>query len=379
MTATSTDDTERDVEGVCEDGRCIDSRIQATELSYCVRCDSTYCSHCWALQGPHRPKKRGPEGLPHEKVDLGVIRRLKGILNPSTDPLVVQKSHQEDEWTKWFGVTRDKEDQVLFDDYGRYLTLVSDIARSTSMKTRYPQLVSFVGVTNAGKSTLIKMLVHGGHGYKNDSASDFRPPSLVALSTIASPPQATSTFTLIPQLTQTRCPSCTPIAKASKGANDLLWARSLSLALKKAKVPQQELGSIRGGSGGQTQKSIVDEMLNGSHPGIESAQWDSSHATQSLLSSVSNAFDRIEGVARFRQLADHWRGLGREINSVNDLILCYYASFKVVRIPAAPQYMLISQQVDKLHAAIHANCRASHEAKRRARLLLDADELNLYI
>ncbi|KAL1581705.1 hypothetical protein WHR41_09483, partial [Cladosporium halotolerans] len=162
MTATSSDDTERDVEGVCEDGRCIDSRIQATELSYCVRCDSTYCSHCWALQGPHRPKKRGPEGLPHEKVDLGVIRRLKGILNPSTDPLVIQKSHQEDEWTKWFGVTRDKEDQVLLDDYGRYLTLVSDIARSTSMKTRYPQLVSFVGVTNAGKSTLIKMLVHRG-------------------------------------------------------------------------------------------------------------------------------------------------------------------------------------------------------------------------
>ena len=128
-----------------------------------------FTSHCWALQGPHRPKKRGPEGLPHEKVDLGVIRRLKGILNPSTDPLVVQKSHQEDEWTKWFGVTREKEDQVLFDDYGRYLTLVSDIARSTSMKTRYPQLVSFVGVTNAGKSTLIKMLVHRGHGYKNDS------------------------------------------------------------------------------------------------------------------------------------------------------------------------------------------------------------------
>lgn len=45
MTATSTDDTERDVEGVCEDGRCIDSRIQATELSYCVRCDSTYCRY----------------------------------------------------------------------------------------------------------------------------------------------------------------------------------------------------------------------------------------------------------------------------------------------------------------------------------------------
>lgn len=45
MTTTSTNDAEKDVEGVCEDGRCIDSGIQATELSYCVRCDSTYCRY----------------------------------------------------------------------------------------------------------------------------------------------------------------------------------------------------------------------------------------------------------------------------------------------------------------------------------------------
>ncbi|KHN93670.1 uncharacterized protein MAM_08472 [Metarhizium album ARSEF 1941] len=45
MTATSTDDAEKDIEEVCEDGRCIDGGIQATELSYCVRCDSTYCRY----------------------------------------------------------------------------------------------------------------------------------------------------------------------------------------------------------------------------------------------------------------------------------------------------------------------------------------------
>ena len=45
MTATSTNDAGNDVEEVCEDGRCLDGGIQTTELSYCVRCDSTYCRY----------------------------------------------------------------------------------------------------------------------------------------------------------------------------------------------------------------------------------------------------------------------------------------------------------------------------------------------
>lgn len=349
---------------------------------------------------------------------------------------------------------------MLFDDYGRYLTLVSDIARSTSMKTRYPQLVSFVGVTNAGKSTLIKMLVHRGHGYKNDSGiksdksdkndkseksektlgSSIGFPSPVVGSAVndslatsgdvhlyADPATHTDPLPTLyadcegfeggersPLGSQSQLGSQESQSAATRAwvntrrirwadteehrrreyAVTVLYPRLLysfsdcvAFVLRNPKTfGSAALTKLLDWGAAALEKSINQPtlphcivVLNGSHPGIESAQWDSSHATKSLLSSVSNAFDRIEGVARFRQLADHWRGLGREINSVNDLILCYYASFKVVRIPAAPQYMLISQQVDKLHAAIHANCRASHEAKRRARLLLDTDELNLYI
>ncbi|GAB7336946.1 hypothetical protein MBLNU13_g02311t1 [Cladosporium sp. NU13] len=51
----------------------------------------------------------------------------------------------------------------------------------------------------------------------------------------------------------------------------------------------------------------------------------------------------------------------------------------VVRIPAAPQYTLISQQIEKLYATIRTDCEVSHEAKRRARLLTNSDELNLYL
>lgn len=82
---------------------------------------------------------------------------------------------------------------------------------------------------------------------------------------------------------------------------------------------------------------------------------------------------------QFRELANHWRGLGRRIDGIEDLIRCYYSSFKVVRIPAGPHYMMIDQQIGRLHATIRADCEASHESKRRARLLTDASELQAYL
>lgn len=51
------------------------------------------------------------------------------------------------------------------EDYGRYATLMGSIQPLDVNKDRYPQLVSFIGVTNAGKSTIIKMLVnHASEG-----------------------------------------------------------------------------------------------------------------------------------------------------------------------------------------------------------------------
>jgi len=66
--------------------------------------------------------------------------------------------HHDDRDTTWFGIAKDLSDQPKFQDYGRYATI---IANSTTghHKVRYPQLVSFIGQTGAGKSTLVKMLI----------------------------------------------------------------------------------------------------------------------------------------------------------------------------------------------------------------------------
>lgn len=120
-------------------------------------------------------------------------------------------------------------------------------------------------------------------------------------------------------------------------------------------------------------------VLNGSDAGIDQRQWDSAHATESLLSTVGNALDQIEGVPQSRASAEYWQRLGKRIDTIEDLILCYYATFKVVRVPTGPQYTLIDEQIGKLHVAIRAACESSHQAKRRARLLIGAEELGDYL
>jgi energy-coupling factor transporter ATP-binding protein EcfA2 len=66
--------------------------------------------------------------------------------------------HLDDEDTTWFGIARDANDLPIFQDYGRYATIIAN-SSTGEYKVRYPQLVSFIGQTGAGKSTIVKMLI----------------------------------------------------------------------------------------------------------------------------------------------------------------------------------------------------------------------------
>ena len=89
-------------------------------------------------------------------------------------------------------------------------------------------------------------------------------------------------------------------------------------------------------------------LLNDTEAGVDAKDWETAHATKGLLSSVSGALDYVEGVPRFRELAQYWRNLGKQINTVEDLILRYYSSFKVVRMPRKPHYMLMDSQIRRI-------------------------------
>lgn len=87
----------------------------------------------------------------------------------------------------------------------------------------------------------------------------------------------------------------------------------------------------------------------------------------------------LEKVPEFRKLAQTWRDRRRKIDKVLDLILCYYSSFSVVRIPVKGRYGLMDKQVTKLHERIVQQCKDSYDTKRRVGMLSNAEELDVYV
>ena len=116
--------------------------------------------------------------------------------------------------------------------------------------------------------------------------------------------------------------------------------------------------------------------LNATDPGVDQREWDVEWATQNLMTSVAGAIARD---AKYREYADYWTSRGKAIHTMKDLLECYYSSVRVVRIPMKGRYMLIDEQVAKLHQEITKSCSISFYAKKRARMLSNTDELNVYL
>lgn len=138
--------------------RLPDCQTSQSPLYICSQCTCCYCDECWPKPAPHRPGKR--VAAKHEKVDLALYIRLRDTFNPPSDGKIQDKLHRDDEETTWFAVKRDSSSkpEILYDS-GRYASLVANGSTAGSHLVRFPALVSFIGQTGAGKSTLIKILI----------------------------------------------------------------------------------------------------------------------------------------------------------------------------------------------------------------------------
>lgn len=144
-TATE-EDNWRDLPTFCEECNT------GSNVSWCNRCDITLCDTCWDKQAAHKTK---PKRV-HQKTDLRIRDILHSILHP-----VEMKEQDDIHWrdynSKWFGVSSEGEVASL-STTNRYRELTMDADCEPSF-LRYPSLISFIGETGAGKSTLISALV----------------------------------------------------------------------------------------------------------------------------------------------------------------------------------------------------------------------------
>ncbi|KAI9741990.1 MAG: hypothetical protein M1834_000379 [Cirrosporium novae-zelandiae] len=110
-----------------------------------------------------RYAKNNTGNIPHERTDVEVAEKVRNILEPKRKTDEQARLHKDDEDATWFGVVRDDFNDPVFQDYGKYAALIAGNSLGNSQRC-FPGLVSFVGQTGSGKSTLIKLLIDLQYG-----------------------------------------------------------------------------------------------------------------------------------------------------------------------------------------------------------------------
>jgi ABC-type glutathione transport system ATPase component len=123
-------------------------KTKGNDVSWCSACRRFYCSPCWELQTAHED---GPD--PHEKTDPE-LQKLIRELTPRSAAATDGKCPQTN--SKWFGVRcgLKNDSETSLDSTNRYNEIAIGFGQG-----KYPSMVSFVGETGQGKSTLISALL----------------------------------------------------------------------------------------------------------------------------------------------------------------------------------------------------------------------------
>jgi hypothetical protein len=116
--------------------------------------------------------------------------------------------------------------------------------------------------------------------------------------------------------------------------------------------------------------------LNATEINISQELWDVETGTNNLLDSLA---DTVHTNTTFQRFSQFWKERSNPIATLKDLIMCYYSSVQVIRIPAAGRPKLMQEQCDKLYSGIVQGCSEARKLKQSLRLLLNASELQSYL
>jgi hypothetical protein len=118
---------------------------------------------------------------------------------------------------------------------------------------------------------------------------------------------------------------------------------------------------------------VLNKMTDGSHNALA----DVGEATQRLLSNFQQS-------NRFADLQRKWRSRGMEIKSAQELILCYYDSFRVISIPqytaSSPATVKkTSDQIKSLYDEIYKMSELIRKKRQFLNMELDIASFNAYL
>ncbi|EKJ74391.1 hypothetical protein FPSE_05462 [Fusarium pseudograminearum CS3096] len=397
----------------------------------CVQCDDFFCNDCWPKERPHRPGKVGIDGREHEKVDEDIVYRLQQIFGQPTAE-EQHRRHTNDINTTWFGVTKEYDQPYL-----HYSNRLVDILRESQVGAfaeRFPQLVSFVGQTGAGKSTVIKMLIDRLQAGLESSRNIPAPvPGLVGDNVPTTGDvhlyEDPGTYHAQSPFLYADCEGMTGGENAPRGLacreklesakrsgktvknllrKKITWADNPKMqsreyavtsmfprilytfsdvvvfVLREVRTFQTEvLTQLVNWAAMSIDKSINQPTLphviivaNDTDTSIDDQQWDPDIATEGLLNDYENS---VHQVPALKDILDSLAHVGKRVTTTRGLLEEYYSSVTVVRIPAKGRYMQIDEQIGKLYGIITDRCMRSRVRKKQVRMLLNAEILPQYV
>ncbi|KAH7173285.1 uncharacterized protein B0J16DRAFT_405679 [Fusarium flagelliforme] len=376
--------------------------------------------------------------------------------------------HVDDLWSTWFGVAHEQTGHFpQLSIYPRLQTLV-DVAADRPPR-QYPSLISFVGDTGSGKSTLIRAIIRmlaprahesfqvpvqgtAGDGFDSTSSDVhlFADPNtgatevprffvdcegfsgtdtpvarqLVMDAAKAPVSRAMQDGTLRPA----PAPAVDPLARHTSSASirvDLQWGKVLAPVEAPSALGRKRPGQVDPKSRNMVVKNVYPRLLyafsdvvcfvtNNSRasqnileqmfrwakdghertlnqrvrPGLIIVLNKMPMDSHNVLSSIKNAtrqlLESFQKSTRFQELQQKWRARGRNIQNAEELILCYYDSFRVISIPqhtpSSPAVVqVISDQVRNLYNETLAMSEDIRRKRKSLNLDLDVSSLNAYL
>ncbi|KAF2453568.1 hypothetical protein BDY21DRAFT_292842 [Lineolata rhizophorae] len=384
------------------------------------------CDNCWGKQVVHRKPPTGQ--LPHEKKDVGnaeIEMKIKNCILPTLDDVARRRMHEADHQTTWFGTVKIPLEcgfgyERRFHDYKRFEQLMFKYPPQARSRL-CPSLVSFLGQTGAGKSSLIRLLITLLHTEKDPievpisgSIEDAHTATSGDVHLYHDPASSTSrTPILYADCEGLQGGETEPISskilgntikraclKLKHSIRELSWANTENCDMSHftrqfvklrtnyynvyRAAEQMVLQLLDWGTNSVEHSSNQPTLphaivaVNMSPNSLGPEFWETGHATQWLFSGVDSALSLNP---EFEKYINAWGG-PPNMATTKALLEHYYSSVKVVRIPliidGTGRLSLMNEQINRLYNEIREDCDLARQRKAHLQMLLTADQLSTY-